>query len=160
MRRLIVVVAIALAGCTSSAGTRPVAPTPSPTPEPTPTPTPWRLGSVAASYTKQVRVGGTITVTVKIKNNGSATNPSTEINFSELDKYADLFECTPECSVEDAPGLGPSAILPGVPAGKTSTFKIEFVASTAGAVRWSLCVYDNESFGEQVYCGDAATAIR
>lgn len=101
-----------------------------------------------------------MTVTIKVANRGSAKNPSTEINFSELDKYADLFECKPECSVQDLPGSGPSAILPGVAPGKTVAYKITFIASKPGAVRWSACLYDNESFGEQVWCGEASTAIQ
>jgi hypothetical protein len=107
-----------------------------------------------------VVIGGDLVVTTKVKNSGSVKNPSTEINFSELDKYADLFECKPECDVQDLPGSGPSAILPGVAAGKTKAFQITFVAAKAGAVRWSACLYDDESFGDQVWCGDATTAIK
>lgn len=129
-------------------------------PTPAPTATPWRLSVTDTTYSRKVLVGDDVVVTIKVKNSGSTKNPSTEINFTELDKYADLFECKPKCEVQDLPGSGPSAILPGVAAGKTTAFRITFIAGKAGAVHWSACLYDDESFGDQVWCGDATTAIK
>jgi hypothetical protein len=49
------------------------------------------------------------------------------------------------------------ATLPGIPAGKTKTYQVNFIATKVGAIHWSVCVYDDETRGEQVHCGDATT---
>jgi hypothetical protein len=129
-------------------------------PTPAPTATPWKLSVTDTNYTSEAGIGDTISTDIEITNSGSKINPGTLINFSELDKYADFYGCKPTCTVEDLPGLGPSGVLPGVAPGKPTTFHIEFVAKAVGVVRWSVCTYDDVSFGEQVWCGDATTAIR
>jgi hypothetical protein len=150
--------AVVLVAACSSTPAAPPEPTAAPTPAPTPAP--WSLTVPSAVYTRQVLVGDTIEVTVKVKNSGRGASHTTLVNFSELDKYADLFDCKPECQTEDLPGFGPSAILPGVTAGKTQVFIVNFVANKVGAVKWSLCVYDDNEMQNQVWCGDATTAIR
>lgn len=139
-----------------------VADTPRPTeaPTPVPTPVPWELVIVDTSYSKEARVGDSIFVEVRIKNAGMAKNLATNLNFSELDQYADLLGCKPTCSVEDLPGLGPSAIFRGITPGRTLTARIEFVATTVGAVDWQVCLYDDDTYGTQVWCGNGTTAIR
>lgn len=157
----IVVAALSVAACSSSS---PEAQTtqrpPNPTATPLVTPTPWTLDVPSAKYTTEVFVGDTISIDVKIKNTGTAKSPVTRLNFSELDKYADLHRCKPKCETEDLPGLGPSAVMVGVPPKKSTTFHIEFLATTVGVVDWSVCLYDDEEYGDPVWCGDGKTAIR
>lgn len=141
MRRLVVIAA--LVGACSSGGAGKT-----PEPEPTPTPTPaWSLVVGDVTYTKTAIVGGDIRITVEIRNKGKAANHGTKLQFSDLDKHADIEGCVPECEVDT--GFGVYAHLPGIPAGKTKTYKVNFVASSPGASRWSLCIYDDDIAGEQ-----------
>jgi hypothetical protein len=153
MNRLVLVVAVVVAACSSSG--------PGKTPEPVPTPTPkpaWSLVVGDVTYTKTAVVGGDIRINVEIRNKGKAANPGTKLQFSDLDKHADIEGCIPECSVDT--GFGVYAHLPRVPAGKAKTYKVNFVASSPGASRWSVCVYDDDIAGEQVGCWDGTTTIR
>ena len=151
---------VLMAACSSGGGAAPAANEPDPTPEPTATPTAWRLDVIDAEYTTKARVGDTISIDLKVKNAGTAKNPRTVAQFSELDKYADIDGCNPKCEVEDLPGFGPSALMPGVATKKTGKFHIEFVANEVGVVRWMVCVYDDDHYSEQVWCGDGKTTIR
>lgn len=113
-----------------------------------------------ATYTTEAFVGDTISIDVKVKNTGKTKSPVTRLNFSELDKYADLHRCKPKCSTEDLPGLGSSAVMAGVLPSMAPTFHVEFVATTVGVVDWSVCLYDDEEYGDPVRCGEGKTAIR
>lgn len=156
-RFAILVAALLVAGCGGE-----VTATPEPKERPTtaPTPVPWALDVTDTAYTKEATVGDNITVEVTIENTGKQRNPVTKLNFSELDQYADLFGCDPDCETEDLPGLGPTAILPGVQAGESVTYTVEFIATTVGVVEWSLCLYGEDSYSEDGWCGEAKTAIR
>jgi hypothetical protein len=150
----------AVAACSggASATTTPE-PTERPTPDPTPTPTPWTLDVSRAVYRTETTAGGAINVDVTVKNTGTAKSPVTRLNFSELDKSADLHQCKPRCEIEDLPGFGPSAVMGGVAPGKAIKFHVEFVARAVGAIQWTVCLYDDEYLNE-VWCGDGNTAIR
>jgi hypothetical protein len=37
---------------------------------------------------------------------------------------------------------------------------VEFVATTVGVVDWNVCLYDDEEYGDPVWCGDGKTATR
>jgi hypothetical protein len=137
--------------------------TPRPTERPTPPPTatPWTLDVSVANYTTETIVGRSVFITVTISNTGKAATPAIEINFSELDKDADLRGCKPKCELDDLPGFGPSAIFPGLAAGASRDYEIEFVATKVGVVAWNVCVYDDRILdGASVYCGEGSTTIR
>ncbi|MEO7295151.1 MAG: hypothetical protein ABIZ57_03325 [Candidatus Limnocylindria bacterium] len=137
--------------------------TPQPTERPAPAATakPWTLDVSDAKYTTETVVGGSVFITVTISNTGKVANPAIEINFSELDKNADVRGCKPKCELDDLPGFGPSAVFPGLAAGATRDYEVEFIATKVGVVAWNVCVYDDRILdGESVYCGDGRTTIR
>ncbi len=117
----------------------------------------WRLAVGDMTGTTRTSVGETITVEVTISNSGSAPNPGTRLQFSDLDKSADLIGCRPKCQYTDLFGIYTD--LPGIPAGGSSTFVVEWIAKAIGAPDWTLCVYDNTSGGEQIECGTLTTVI-
>jgi hypothetical protein len=164
MIRLILATAFVLSSCSGSGGLPATArPTDQPTPEvtPEPTPTAWKLDVPSAKYTTQAGVGDTVAIDVTVRNKGKAASPVTRLNFSELDKHADLHRCKPSCDKEDLPGLGPSAVwFQGVKAGKSVKYHIEFVATKVGVVDWNVCLFDDEEYGDPIWCGDGSTAIR
>lgn len=112
-----------------------------------------------ARGTTSTFVGGDITLTVEIDNTGRADNPGLQFQIGELDDYADLVGCVPKCSTRT--GFGDVyTVLPGVKAGADRTYEVGFVANKVGAVSWSICVYDDVEFGEQIFCGELTTTIR
>ena len=124
------------------------------------TPTPAYAVTVdSAKYTTETYVGGDITLRVRLSNDGTAKNPSTQLQISDLGDYADVVGCTPDCDAHEGFG-GYYAILPGIVPGDTVTYSVEFVAKSVGAAKWSICVYDDAESGNQVYCGNATTRIR
>jgi hypothetical protein len=110
-------------------------------------------------YSTTTFVGGTLTVTAVISNTGTAASPGVSFQFSDLKEHADIVQCTPACQTDE--GLGAIyARMPGIPAGGTATYEVEFIPTAVGAAHWSACVYDDKNGGDQVYCGDATTTIR
>lgn len=156
MRRLMVL-AVLVAACSSP---RPAAPATVRAPEPTPTPHPWSIEVTSAKATTKARVGGEMFITVVVENTGKVASKSTELQLSDIDKYADVVECTPDCDIDRGFGGGYYLGLPGVPAGKEKTFKVELVPTKIGAAHWSVCVYDDVSFGDQVDCYEGTVTIR
>jgi hypothetical protein len=138
----------------SSGGT---AADPTPTRAPVVTATPWSIDVADVTYTKRLTVGDTIDVDVTITNTGSRASLRTKFQFDGLDDYADLIGCIPECEYEELLGL--YTTLPGVAAGDTVVYHVEFLAKALGVADWSICVYDEETAGEQVYCGSGSTTI-
>lgn len=152
MKRL-VVIAILVAGC-SSGGPRITDPPPVVTPPPTPPP--WALAVGAVKYPTTVSLGDTFVVTIPMTNHGSTANPMTKLQFSSFDN-AELSGCSPTCSVSHLLGL--YASLPGVPASGAKSYAVKFVATKLGVMGWGLCVYDNDPYGVQVWCGNATTTV-
>ena len=118
----------------------------------------WRLVADSARYTDQVRVGGAIVFTVEVSNAGTAATPGVELQFDGLDDNADIVGCVPTCEVSDL--LGVYAAFPGVPAGTSREYEIEWVATDVGAARWSLCIYDDDIGGELIDCYEGTTVVR
>ena len=110
------------------------------------------------SYTKETIVGGSIDVLVTAANPGAIRTGEVKLQFSDLDKIADIVGCTPTCSVDKF--LGTYATVPGVAAGGSATWTVEWVATKVGAEDWSLCVYEPATSGNQVYCGSGTTVVR
>jgi hypothetical protein len=132
------------------------APTSTP-PSPQPSPT-WNLTVDGVRYTTEAFVGGDITVAITLSNDGTIANPGTKLQFETIDKYADLQGCTPKCEVNNF--FGVFATEPGVGPAKTVTDRIVWVATRVGVAQWSVCVYDSNSGGQQIYCGNGTTTIR
>lgn len=154
-----VAVALALAACSGSAA--PVGPdaTPEP-PAPTPTPHPWVIDVTSAKATTKTFVGGEMVITLKLENTGKSRSNSTQFQLSEIEDYADVVGCTPECDIDRGLGGGYYLELPGVGAGKERTFKIELVPTKVGAAHWDVCVYDDAEFGDQIACYEGTVTIR
>ncbi|MEX0625560.1 MAG: hypothetical protein WD402_03350 [Chloroflexota bacterium] len=110
------------------------------------------------TYTTEVAVGGSIVVNIELSNTGTAANPGTKLQFSDIDQYADIVGCVPTCDVSEF--FGDYADLPGVPAGGSAQYSVEFIATTVGAARWGLCIYDGSGGDDQIYCGNGTTIIR
>lgn len=144
-----------------SACSRPAAPraTERP-PEPTPTPHAWVIDVTSAKATTKTSVGGEMFITVVVENTGKAASDTTELQLSDIDKYADVVECTPDCTIDRGLGGGYYLSLPGVPAGKEKTYKVELVPTKIGAAHWGVCVYDDVDFGDQVACYEGTVTIR
>jgi hypothetical protein len=124
------------------------------------TPAPaYTLTVDSAKYTTDTFVGGDITLRVAVSNSGSAKNPSTEFQISDLGDYADVVDCSPDCEAHEGFG-GYYATLPGIAPGGSATYTVTFLAKAVGAAKWSICVYDDANSGNQVYCGNATTEIR
>lgn len=147
-----------IAGCAGATSPGAVA-TPEP-PEPTPTAHPWVIEVTSAKATTKARVGGEMFITFVVENTGTAKSESTELQISEIEDYADVVGCTPECEVDRGLGGGYYLALPGIGAGKTKTYKVELVPTKIGAAHWDVCVYDDVSFGEQIACYDGTVTIR
>lgn len=129
------------------------------TPIPSPSATAWKLtvDEDDTSYSSEVSLGEIFEMEVVVRNEGTAVNPGTRFQFDGLGDYADLKGCIPECSVTDLFGI--YADFPGIPPGQSATYRFGFVAKGLGVADWLVCVYDEAGAGEQVWCGDASTAI-
>lgn len=152
MFRALILSVLLLAACSPAGPARD-----DPPDEPESTSAPYSVSVADVTYTSETSLGGTIQVIVALTNAGSAENPATQLQFSDIDEYADIVGCDPECELTKF--FGDYALLPGVPANESVTYEVQFVASQIGAVQWGLCVYDDEA-GEQIYCGSGTTVIR
>ena len=152
--KFLLVLVMLVAAC--GGGADPTPRPPDPTERPTPPPA-WRLSVTDVTYTATLSLGDTIEIDVTIENRGTDRNLRTRFQFSDIDDYADLIGCVPECTYEDFFGI--YTTLPGIAAGETVVYHVEFLAKSLGVADWSLCVYDAETFGEQVYCGTGSTTI-
>lgn len=128
-------------------------------PDPTPTRSPWVIEVSKVTYSSKASLAGSMTVTVVLSNTGTAKNPSIELQFNDLSDYADIEGCTPECTTSDG-FAGVEAVLPGIAPGKETTYKVTFVPTKIGVAHWDVCIYDDESLGNQVYCGTGSTTVR
>jgi hypothetical protein len=138
----------------SSAATPTPAATAVPTPEPTPTTQPTATATVSVTYTTATVVGGSIFVNITITNTGKVTREPIRLEFGGLKDYADLIGCTPACSQSGLLGDIYTQFPQGVGAGKTVTFKVEFLAKKVGVANWLLQVAGN------MFSGTGTTAIR
>lgn len=133
-------------------------PTPAATPVPTlaltPTTQPTATPTVSVTYTTTTLVGGSIFVNVKITNTGEAATAPIRLGFGGLKDYADLVGCIPACSQSGLLGDIYTQFQQGVGAGKTVTFKVEFLAKKVGVANWTLQVAGN------MFSGTGRTAIR
>lgn len=78
------------------------------------------------------------------------------LQFSDIGDYVDFVGCTPRCEPSDFLGAL-YARFPGIPAGSSQDYRVEFIATKIGAAQWSVCIYDDT---DQVWCGDGTTVIR
>ncbi len=121
---------------------------------------PSSLDVDGARATTETTLGGAVHAEVTLTNSGTEAVAATTFGFGELGRYTDPVRCTPAC--DSAELFARIFQLPGVAAGDTVTYSVEFIATDIGAVAWVLCVYEGTAYeqGEQVYCGEFTTVIR